>query len=66
METDFIFKNHGAIVTLTPLSKKALKWSSENIDTVSWQNPDSIEIEPRLFDDIAEGIKRDGMTLEKY
>jgi hypothetical protein len=63
MEIDFIFKDSGTRVFLTPLSEKALKWSSENINAAIWQNTDSIEIESRLFDDIAEAIKRDGLTL---
>jgi hypothetical protein len=63
MKTDFEFSNVGTIVFIQPLSAEARKWSTENIIVESWQNPDNIEIEPRLFDDIAEGIKDAGLSL---
>jgi hypothetical protein len=61
---DFTFNDVGTIVFLRPLSKKALKWSSDNINVSSWQNPVCIEIEPRMFEGIKEGILNEGLTIE--
>ena len=65
-KSDFTFNDEGTVIFLTPVSERAFKWSSENISLRSWQDKNQIPIEPRMFDDIAEGIKEAGLTIEKY
>ena len=63
---DFVYNDLGTIVILQPMSKKALKWISENVNVATWQSATSIEIEPRMFEGIKEGIISNGLTIEKY
>jgi hypothetical protein len=65
MKTDFYYKNEGSVIALLPQTAEAYKWSEKNINKGSCQNPDCILIELRYFQDIGEGIKNDGLTIEK-
>ena len=58
MTPDFRTVNHGSIITLTPCTPEAVEWVNENL-------PDHFNgaIEPRYFNDIAEGIIADGLVL---
>ncbi len=61
---DFTYANHGSIVTLTPLTPRANEWVAEHLPDDAQTFGPSIVIEPRYFDDIAEGILADGLSLE--
>ena len=61
---DFTYTNHGSIVTLTPLTPQAHEWVAEHLPDDALTFGPAICIEPRYFDDIAEGILSDGLTLE--
>ena len=62
---DFYFNNCGTIITLTPQTDKARQWIKQNLQLDSWQDPDQVPIEPRLFDDIHAGIINDSLTIEQ-
>ena len=63
---DFIFENHGTITLLTPLTRAANAWVSENIGKDNGYQPywPQVVIEPRYADDILNGIGEAGMSVE--
>ncbi len=63
MKTDFIFHNEGTLIMLLPQTDQAQQWINENLQLDTWQNSQRPAIEPRMFDDICEGIRRDGLTI---
>lgn len=62
---DFTATNHGSIILLTPVTDEANTWVNEHLQVEGWQTlGTSIAIEPRYFDDIVEGIRNDGLTID--
>lgn len=62
-EPDFTASNHGSLILLTPLSESAQEWTTDNIpDDATWW-AGAVAIEPRYFEDIADGIIEVGLTL---
>jgi hypothetical protein len=54
---DFYFSDQGSLIMLTPMSKEAETWTNENIYYESWQMfGDAIAVDPRIFEDLFEGI----------
>jgi hypothetical protein len=62
---DFKVRDCGTVVLLRPMSERASEWIDNNIDLEPWQDKFQIAIEPRMFPDIAEGIRSDGMTFNE-
>lgn len=62
--SDFLFSDHGSICLLTPASETAKAWLSANVqdESANWFG-NSLAIEPRYMDAIAEGIMADGLTI---
>jgi hypothetical protein len=60
---DFAWTHHGSVIILTALSEAGQNWITEHLpdDAPSWGG--GIVIEPRFFDDIADGIINDGLEL---
>lgn len=63
MTPDFTTANHGTIVMLTPCTPDARDWVDENLPADVLTLGEAIAIEPRYFNDIAEGIIADGLVL---
>lgn len=61
---DFLVENHGSICVLQPLTSAAVEWCDANLpeDCLSWGG--GVVVEPRYIDDIVEGIRGDGLTVE--
>jgi hypothetical protein len=62
-ESDFYFRNEGSILMILPVSQDAKTWTTDHVHLEDWQNPNHFAVEPRYFDDLAEGITSDGLTL---
>lgn len=60
---DFTASNHGSIILLTPLTAEANTWVDEHLPEDVQTLGRSIAIEPRYFDDIVEGIRADGLSI---
>lgn len=60
--TDFIFRDHGSIITLLPNSSATESWAEEHLpkDAMRWEG---FVIEPRYIGPILDGIQRDGLTV---
>jgi hypothetical protein len=65
MEPDFYFRNDNSIILLFPKSISAQIWINDNVALETWQDSDSIAIEPRIFDEIVAGIKEEGLTISQ-
>lgn len=59
---DFTSTNLGSIIMLVPITDRASDWIADNIDPTACG--ESVNIEPRYFLDIAEGLLGDGLTLQ--
>ena len=61
---DFLFFDHGSLVTLTAATDTAKQWADEHLDPDRqiWGQFGSV-IEPRYVDDIINGIQADGLTV---
>lgn len=66
MSADFTYSNHGSIILLTPLSEAATGWVEDHIpDDAQMWGRNSVVVEWRYFDAIANGIVNDGLTIEE-
>ena len=65
METDFIYRNKGTIVTLLPQTDAARAWCDVNLPAASRLSPDIMVIEYRNFPDIVRGIVENRLTLKQ-
>ena len=55
--------NHGSIILLTPLTELAKDWVGTYLpDDLQWFGG-GVAIEPRYFDNIADGIQEGGLTI---
>jgi hypothetical protein len=61
--TDFVIRNEGSIIILSPISDRARAWVDINLTLETWQDPTAIPIEPRMFEDLADGIVAEGMSI---
>ena len=61
---DFLYFDHGSVVTLTARSDAAKQWADEHLpdDRQIWGAHGSV-IEPRYVADILDGINFDGLTV---
>jgi hypothetical protein len=61
--TDFIVRNEGSIVLLTPITNVAKEWVEEHLpeDVQHWGT--AIVVEPRYIMDILQGIHEDGLGV---
>jgi hypothetical protein len=61
---DFAFTNHGSVCILTPLTDEARTWCEEHLpaDRQTWCG--GTVIEPRYVDDIINGLRGDGLTVD--
>lgn len=62
-QPDLIFKNHGSLVLLYPMSDLGLDWVDENISEERMDYGGAIVCEPRYVNDIAEGAIIDGLVI---
>lgn len=65
MGTDFLFRNNGTLITLTPQTEEARQWIDDHLNLDSWQDPAQVPIDPRLFEDIHAGILNDSLTIQE-
>ena len=61
---DFYLANHGSICMLTPLTLRATFWIDDHIDPTAMRMGSSIAIESRFVQNIVEGIRSDGLTIQ--
>src|SRR5947207_2260181 len=62
---DFRVTYHGTITTITPLSDACREWVEENVEIEAWQRfGNSIAIEPRYVDHLAEAMIEEGLVME--
>ena len=63
---DFVLHNEGSIVLLEPETDEAKAWAEEHIDQDNSYQPlwPTVLLEPRYVQDILEGIKEIGLTVE--
>jgi hypothetical protein len=61
---DFYFRNAISFTLLMPISNRAEQWVTKNIKLESWQDRNEIAIEPRMFEDIYEGLINSGMIVK--
>jgi hypothetical protein len=61
---DFYFRNAISFISLMPVSIRAEQWVKENINLESWQDKNEISIEPRMFEEIYEGLINLGMIIK--
>ena len=63
---DFIARNEGTIILLTPVSEQAQEWAEEYLEegqTWPTEEGQARVIGHRYFDDIVEGIWEEEMTI---
>jgi len=65
IQTDFEVRNCFSLLLLYPITQRAFAWVDANVWLENWQSQGRIAIEPRYFDDLYEGIKDAGLTIEK-
>lgn len=64
MNTDFQFTNHGSIVTVTPLTKRAKKFITESVSYEPWQClGKAIALDHRYARDLADVMIRVGLSV---
>lgn len=64
---DFYFVDEGSIILLKPQNDNAKQWTKENMQLEGWQNTTfGIPIEPRYFEQIYEGIRKEGFEIEQF
>jgi hypothetical protein len=62
---DFTVENHGSVWLLTPETTDARNWVDENVALEPWQwLGRSFAVEPRLLDQLVEGIQAEGLSVE--
>lgn len=61
---DFYFRNAISFISLMPVSPRAEVWVNRNIILESWQDKNEISIEPRMFEDIYDGLIKLGMIVK--
>ena len=64
-KADFLYSDHGSIVTLTAVTDAAKQWADDWLpeDRQIWGQFGSV-IEPRYVSDIIDGITGDGLTVQ--
>lgn len=61
MKTDFIYDDQGSVIALRPLTDQARSWCELNL----LDDGDTILIEHRFFEAIAEGIAESKLSLRQ-
>ena len=65
MPADVLVENHGSIALLTPVTPDARQWIDEHVQLEGWQWLDcSFACEPRCVDQLIEGMRDYGLTVE--
>lgn len=62
-EPDFTSCNMGTIIVLVPNTDAAREWVEENVEPDPINTADVLNVEPRLFFDIACGLLAVGLTM---
>lgn len=64
-DPDFYYREEGTLTLLYPKTETARSWARENLHRDPWQDKDEdeIAIEPRMFEDILDGIQAGGFTI---
>ena len=64
-QADFRVTYHGTITTITPLSDTCREWLEDNVAIEPWQRfGNSIAIEPRYLEQLAEAMIEEGLVME--
>ena len=64
-QADFRVTYHGTITTITPLSDTCREWLEDNVAIEPWQRfGNSIAIEPRYLEQLAEAMIEEGLVRE--
>jgi hypothetical protein len=62
---DVLVRNEGSVVIVTPQTDAAKEWVEENVETSGWQwLGGGFAVEPRMLDNLLEGMDADGLELE--
>jgi len=64
MASDVIVENHGTIFLFEPTSQAAKEWIAENVSDDAQYFAGKLAVEHRYASDLADGMRRDGLTLE--
>jgi hypothetical protein len=64
-QADFRVDGHGSVFMVEPLTARGKKWVEENVPLEDWQwlGP-RFSVEHRYIDDLIEGIRNDGLTVD--
>lgn len=60
---DISVENHGSIFLFTPHTQQASDWISENVSDDSQWFGNSLAVEARYAQDLANGMQSDGLNL---
>ncbi len=64
LKTDVHVTNHHSILLVLPLTDRAAKWISENVqDDAQWFGR-SLVVEPRYLADLCRGMEEDGLVID--
>jgi len=63
--TDFEVVFDPSLPLLIPKSQAAHEWVKNNVEVSPWQSHSRIAVEPRYLEDLLQGIKDAGFTLEQ-
>jgi len=66
-KTDFIYKDHGSLIFLWPVSDEAKDWVSEHIQLEDWQEGSiKVVFEPRYFEPVLNQIQADELVIRRH
>jgi hypothetical protein len=66
VKSDFLLRDEGSIILLTPHTDAAHDWVNEHIGQDNGYQPyfPTVVVEPRYIADIVAGIQNDGMAVQ--
>lgn len=62
---DVLVANHGSVVMVQPVTRRAQAWVEEHVALESWQwMGGAFAVEPRYLDNLVEGMAGDGLVVQ--
>ena len=62
IKVDTLFRNEGSVWIVRPASEAAVDWCNQYIDPDAQRWGDAYVVEARYVEDLAEGMKAEGLT----
>lgn len=64
MDADFVFIDHGSIVSITPMTDGAKEFIKDNVETEPWQwIGQSLSVDRRYASDLFDAIESAGFSI---